>query len=152
MDDEEEVEAGFMRTNEAHNRLMRFEYHLGTFIDATMTKAFGPGWIKQRVPEPVRLNWERKRNIDRAAKREERALIEYSDLTDYPPIIMRKDNWTEVFEGTFGHKPSVEESFRRLYPVRNCTMHAALLTPDDALFLLVEIKRLGLAFGLALEP
>jgi hypothetical protein len=152
VEEEETVEAGFMRTNEAHDRLMRFEYHLREFIDAKMTKAFGPRWIKQRVPENVRLNWERKRDIDRSAKRQERPLIGYADLTDYPPIILRRDNWADIFEDIFAHGSSVEESFRRLYPVRNCTMHAALLTPDDALFLLVEVKRLGLAFGLTLDP
>lgn len=144
----EELEQGFMRTNEAHDRLMRFEYHLRVFIDGKMTETFGPRWIRQRVPEQVRRNWEQKRDADRAAKRPERALIDYSDLSDYPPIIMRNDNWRDVFGDIFGHKSSVEESFRRLYPVRNCTMHASLITPNDALFLLVEVRRLGQAFGL----
>jgi hypothetical protein len=148
--DGEDLEAGFMRTNEAHDRLMRFEYHLRAFVDAKMTESFGPGWIRQRVPEHVRNNWERKRDGDRAANRPERVLISYSDLSDYLPIIIRNDNWKDLFGDIFGHKPSVEESFRRLYPVRNCTMHASLLTQDDALLLLVELMRLGQAFGFKL--
>lgn len=55
-----------------------------------------------------------------------------------------------MFGELFQHKPSVEESFRRLYPVRICTMHARPITADDALFLLVEIKRLSKAMGLDL--
>jgi len=149
-EDEEEAddtEAGFMRTNEAHDRLMRFEYRLRIFIDEAMTLAIGADWVRHRVPEPMRTAWEDKKNRGLAAGEAEQPLIAYADFTDYVGIIIRKDNWRDVFGEMFQHKPSVEESFRRLYPVRICTMHARPITQDDALFLLVEIKRLGKAMG-----
>jgi hypothetical protein len=148
--DEENVEAAFMRTNEAHDRLMRFEYRLRVFIVEEMTEAVGPDWIKSRVHERIRTDWGDKKNRGVAAGRAEEPLIAYADLTDYAAIIIRKDNWRDVFGAVFQHKPSVEESFRRLYPVRNCTMHARPITQDDALFLLVEIKRLSKAMGFEL--
>lgn len=143
----DETEAGFMRTNEAHNRLMRFEYHLRLFIDDAMTLAVGPDWIKHRVPEPMRTAWEDKKKRGLAAGEAEQPLIGYADFTDYVAIIIRRDNWRDVFGAMFQHKPSVEESFRRLYPVRICTMHARPITADDALFLLVELKRLNKVIG-----
>ena len=146
----DDTEAGFMRTNEAHDRLMRFEYRLRMFIDEAMTLAIGPDWIRHRVPEPIRKAWEEKKNRGIAAGESEQPLIAYADFTDYVAIIIRKDNWRDVFGTMFQHKPSVEESFRRLYPVRVCTMHARLITQDDALFLLVEVKRLSKAMGLDL--
>lgn len=143
----DEAEAGFMRTNEAHDRLMRFEYRLRLFIDESMTLAIGQDWIRHRVPEPLRTAWEDKKKRGLAAGEAEQPLIAYADFTDYVAIIIRRDNWRDVFGDLFQHKPSVEESFRRLYPVRICTMHARPITADDALFLLVELKRLSKAMG-----
>ena len=144
---EDDAEAAFMRTNEAHSRLMRFEYALREFIGKAMTAAVGEDWIKHRVSEPMRKNWMDKKKVGLAAGEADLPLIAYADFTDYLEIIVRKDNWREVFGAKFRHKPSVEESFRRLYPVRVCTMHARPITQDDALFLLVEIKRLSKVIG-----
>ena len=148
--DGEDAEAAFMRTNDAHDRLMRFEYRLRVFIDEAMTIAVGPDWTKHRVPDPMRTAWTDKKNRGLSAGEAEKPLIAYADFTDYVAIILRKDNWQDVFGAMFKHKPSVEESFRRLYPVRICTMHARPITQDDALFLLVEIKRLSSAMGFEL--
>jgi hypothetical protein len=148
--DEEDAEDAFMRTNEAHNRLMRFEYQLRVFVDKAMTVAVGPDWIKHRVPEQLRTAWADKKSRGLAAGEAEQPLIAYADFTDYVAVIIRNDNWRDVFGAMFQHKPSVEESFRRLYPVRICTMHARPITQDDALFLLVEIKRLSRAMGFEL--
>lgn len=149
-DHEEGDEVAFMRTNEAHDRLMRFEHHLRKFIDEAMQITVGPEWVKHRVPAPIRSNWEIRKERSIAAGDADRPLIAYADFTEYLVIITRKDNWKEVFGAIFQHKPSVEESFRRLYPVRNCTMHARPINSDDALFLLAELKRLSKAIGFEL--
>lgn len=148
--DGEKVEDAFMRTNEAHDRLMRFEYRLRIFIDEAMTRIAGPEWAKHRVSEKMHSDWIHKRDSSLAKGEAEQPLIAYADFTDYVEIIIRKDNWRDVFGEIFSHKPSVEESFRRLFPVRICTMHARLITQDDALFLLVEVKRLSKAIGIEL--
>jgi len=147
---EEDAENAFMRTNEAHDRLMRFEYRLREFIDEAMTLAVGPDWTRHRVPEKMRMDWIEKKNRALAAGEAEQPLIVYADFTDYLAIIVGKENWRDVFATMFQHKASVEESFRRLYPVRICTMHARPITQDDALFLLVEIKRLNMAMEINL--
>ena len=78
---------------------------------------------------------------------EVRPLLEYADFTDYEIIIVRKDNWTNVFKPVFRRKESVAESLRRLYPIRLSTMHARLLSLDDELYLRAEVTRVLKAIG-----
>lgn len=139
--EDDEEEATFVRTNAAHDRLQRFETHVRNFIVEQMMKAFGEQWIKQRVPGDIRQSWIDKREKARANGEPEHPLIAYADFTDYVPIIIRKDNWNEIFAPFFDRQTSVQESFQRLYPIRICTMHARMITQDDELYLHVETKR-----------
>ena len=141
-------EAAFERTNKAHDRLQRFETQIRRFIDERMTKVFGTNWIKRQVPGDIRQSWLEKEQKAKEVGGSQYPLIAYADFTEYVPIIIRKDNWIEVFEAVFGRKASVEESFRRLYPIRICTMHSRAITQDDELYLLVETKRILTAIGI----
>jgi len=145
--DENTEESGFARTNAAHDRLQRFETQLRNFIHEQMIRAFGEGWIKQRVPGELRKAWLEKKQKAEVNGAQEFPLIAYADFTDYAPIITRRDNWDEIFKPFFQRKESVQESFQRLYPIRVCTMHARIITQDDELYLLVEMKRLLKAIG-----
>ena len=140
-------EVGFTRTNIAHDRLQRFETKLRHFINKIMTEAFGKDWIKHRVPGNLRQSWLDKRQKAQDNSEGKHPLLAYADFTDYVAIITRKDNWSEVFKPIFRHRESVQESFRRLHPIRICTMHARLITQDDELYLYVEIKRILKAIG-----
>jgi hypothetical protein len=145
-----EEEAGFERTNAAHDLLQRFETNLRHFMDREMRAAFGEGWIKQRVPGELWKSWHEKR--ERARETGERVwpLIAYADFTHYVPIIVREDNWETVFKPVFRRAQSVSESFQRLYPIRIATMHARPITQDDELYLYVEAKRLLSAIGIVI--
>jgi hypothetical protein len=140
-------EDGLLRTNQAHDRLQRFEIVLRHFIDKRMVAAFGPVWIKQRIPGDMQNNWQKKKESAREAGEPERPLIEYADFTDYTTIIVKNDNWKAIFQPFFKRKNLVEESFQRLYPIRICTMHARIITQDDELYLYAETKRILKAIG-----
>lgn len=140
-------EAAFQRTNTAHDWLMRFEVNLRHFINQVMKQKFGDNWVKNKVPGDVLQSWKYKRQRDIDQGISPRAMIEYADFGDYEKIILRRDNWEDVFESFFGHKTYVQESFRRLYPVRICTMHALLITQDDELYLRVEVRRFMKTIG-----
>ena len=146
--DDSDEEAGFLRTNAAHDRLQRFETHMRRFIERKMQAAFGNAWIKRRVPSDIRSAWKRKKDSARGRGEPERPPIAYADFTDYEKIITRGDNWQEVFEPVFVRQTLVQESFQRLYPIRVCTMHARLITQDDELYLYVETKRILAAIGI----
>ena len=145
----EDEETGFERTNAAHDRLQRFETHMRRFVEQTMRAAFGDDWIRQRVPPMIWKNWGMKLKKARDNGEPERPLVAYADFTDYEPIILRKDNWKEVFRIIFKRRTLVQESFQRLYPIRVCTMHARIITQDDELYLYVETKRLLAVIGIA---
>ena len=117
------------------------------FIDQHMTTSFGPNWTKHRVPGPLRQQWRDKQEKSRENGEPERTLICFADFTDYERIIVRDDNWNGVFAPFFRRKTLVEESLRRLYPIRVCTMHARFITQDDVLYLLAETRRLLRAMG-----
>ena len=138
--DETEREVAFERTNNAHDLLQRFESQLRRFINEQMEAEFGPGWTKSRIPGDMNSQWLDKQQQDTGTQKW--PLIAYADFTDYVKIIARNDNWRDLFQATFGNKASVQESFRRLYPIRLATMHARLITQDDELYLYVETKRI----------
>ena len=140
-------EAAFARTNEAHDRLQRFESHLRRFIDDQMTQACGSAWPKHRLPNNMYERWIVKENAAVQARRPERALVAYADFNDYIDIITRKDNWKQVFEMYFFRREDVRESFQRLRPIRLDTMHARPISQDDELLLYVEVKRIMRAIG-----
>ena len=144
----DDQEAGLQRNNAAHDRLQRFETHVRKFIDELMTAAIGKNWINHRVSGPMRQQWRDKRADALARGETEKPLIAYADFTDYEKIIVRDDNWREVFRAVFGRKTLVHESFQRLYPIRVCTMHARIITQDDELFLHAETRRLLAAIGI----
>ncbi len=140
--EKDEEEAGFERTNDAHKQLMLFEHQLRRFIDTAMTAAFGEHWTRHRAPGEIRKSWLEKQQRARDDGEPDRPLIAYADFTDYVRIIMRRDNWDEVFKPVFRRQESVQESFQRLYPIRICTMHARIITQDDQLYLYAETKRI----------
>ena len=137
---------GFNRTVKAFAILFRLEVRLRGFIVERMEKEFGPKWIKNQVSGALRAKWKVRLQKDLDHSEDELPLIYYADLGDCAEIIIQKDNWKRVFIGIFMHKELVQESFRRLHPIRNDTMHARrLLSQDDELLLLVESKRLNRA-------
>jgi hypothetical protein len=135
-------EDGLVRTNAAHAQLLRVERLLRKFIDGRLTHAFGSDWPKHRLPNGIYDCWQEKKRKAEDAGAEERHLIEYSDFTDYAPILCRRDNWREVFQAFFRREESVRETFQRLYPVRLDVAHARLITQDDELLLRVEVRRI----------
>lgn len=143
----EQEEPGFARTNRAHDHLQRFEAHVRQFIEKQMCEVFGDNWIKHRVPHDFRKRWKDNQDKARDNGAEVFPLIEYADFTDYEIIIVRGDNWNDVFQSIFRRKESVRESWQRLYPIRLATMHARMISQDDELYLVAEVKRILKAVG-----
>ncbi|MCX5847664.1 MAG: Swt1 family HEPN domain-containing protein [Deltaproteobacteria bacterium] len=134
-------ETDLQRTNRCHDRLQRFERRLRQFIDEKMTSRYGPNWPKKRLASELYEKWEFKK------ERAERnggmlTFIEVADFTDYETIICRKDHWREIFETMFKKKESVRESLQRLQPIRLAVTHARIVTKEDELYLVAEIRRL----------
>lgn len=134
-------ETDLQRTNQCHDRLQRFERRLRQFIDEKMTSHYGLNWPKQRLAPSLYERWEFKKQ--RAERNSEMlTFIEVADFTDYETIICREEHWRKIFETMSKRKESVRESLQRLQPIRLAVMHARIVTKEDELYLVVEIRRL----------
>ena len=98
--------------------------------------------VGKRVGGAMCRQWKEKRARALAEGEPKQPLIVYADFTDYVTLIVRSDNWDQVFAPVFRRKSLVQESLQRLYPIRNCTMHARIITQDDELYLHAETTRL----------
>lgn len=135
-------EFALVRTNKAHDWLQRLESQLRRFIDCEMTRAFGTNWIYQQLPKTIVNRWQNRKETAEKTGVPTRPLVSYADFSDYELIVCQRDRWDQVFGRLFERGESVRESFQRLYPIRNDTMHGRPITQDDELLLYVETKRL----------
>jgi hypothetical protein len=135
------------RMVQAYDALFNFEQQVRSFLVRVMTERYGTRWMKRRVPPTTLLAWRRKRDEQSTRGLPRRQLFQYADFTDYLPIIIRADNWNEIFSGIFRNSDDVQVSFQRLFPLRVCTMHGRELSKDDFLLLLVETRRILRAIG-----
>jgi len=105
-------------------RLFILEKTLRCFVRNELSKICEKWW-RQRIPGDV---WsaaeERKRD-------EEKRLMHsidlhplwYVDFYDYVKIIVRKNNWEEVFKAVFINKEGFKTSMEKLVPIRNKVAH-----------------------------
>jgi hypothetical protein len=130
---------------ETYGEIFDLENEVRRFIVQKLSETYGRDWVKHQIPGEMYDEWKKRR--DRAVKDGEVAgpLINYADFGDYVRIILRRDNWENVFKSYFHSKESVQESFRRIHPVRRSTMHSRVITIDLRLFLDVEVRRIRLA-------
>jgi len=126
----------------AYKIIYTFESKIRKFIDKIMTERYGSNWATHRVPGDMKKNWDEKRTKALDYGESEHPLICYADFTHYETIIVRRDNWEEVFKAVFRNKASVTESLRRLYPMRIPTMHTRIIISDDILYLMAETQRI----------
>lgn len=131
----------------AYDLLFALESRIRKFIHELMVSRFGEQWSKRQVPGEMRKEWEKKQAAALEQGEAVQCLINYADFTDYVTIICRRDNWDGAFREVFLRKESVQESFRRLFPIRLCTMHARPITQADLLLLFVESERILKAIG-----
>jgi hypothetical protein len=125
----------------AFRALRRLETAIRAFIVERFTAQFGDKWYRQRLPADVLQAWTDKKARDTTSTAD-LPLIEYADFSDYIKIIERKDNWVDVFQGVFTRKEDIQESFRRLGPIRIATMHARLVLKEDLLLMVSETARI----------
>lgn len=137
------------RISRASKLVNVFEIKLRSFIHDVMTQRCGVNWEKSRAPDNGKMcaKWEGKRQI--AVKNGESALdlIHYADFTDYAKLIIRRDNWREIFSAVFKDEEDVKISFKRLEPLRVIPMHSRPVTKGDLLTIGTEVTRILTAIG-----
>ncbi len=120
-------------------------YHL---VAQRLEKLAGPNWIRQRIPQAMRKRWMERQEEDRADGRSVYAAIQYADFMDLANVIMRRDNWREVFQEIFRNPHDIAVSLQRLHPIRKAVAHSRPLGRADVLTLVSEATRIFHALGM----
>ena len=122
--------------------IITLEQHLRSFVQRSLEKSVGKNWIRQRVPTDVRNNWANRQKEDRVSRKPVYDLIQYADFMDLEKVIVRKDNWQEVFKHVFQNRDDIRVTFARLHPIRKAIAHGRPLGSDDTLSLINETTRI----------
>lgn len=133
-----------------------FELALRSFVSDRMQARYGAVWWKQRVPEGVRKG---------AAERRERSnnqfppvapaeVIHYTLLTDLAEIVLRSDNYVEVFREFFGSdRDRIRVRLDEIAAIRNAVMHIRpTLSSEDYERLVVMCRDVFRGMRVALPP
>ncbi|MFE8644116.1 Swt1 family HEPN domain-containing protein [Sphingomonas sp. NCPPB 2930] len=137
----DEADDGTTHAAMAFRALRSLETAIRRFIVERLVALCGDKWYRQRLPSDMLQTWKEKKAKDTTSG-SDLPLIEYADFSDYIKIIVRQDNWSAVFQAVFVRKEDVQESFRRLGPIRISTMHARLVLKEDLLLMASESTRI----------
>ena len=144
----EELDADAMFNPRHWQIFIELEQRLRQVVEQRLKKLSGSNWAKQRVPQTVRDSWLVRQQEDRAAGRPVYADIQYADFMDLAHVIIKRDNWREVFQSIFGDRNDIAVSLRRLHPVRKALAHSRPLGRADVLTLVSEATRIFRALGM----
>ena len=122
----------------ASHLLAVIERSLRVFVVKRMKFLYGPKWFERRVPSHLLKRWKSREEKDGSRY----PIIQYSNLMDLLKVITYPDNWTSVFQSTFGEVEDISVSFRRLSPIRNHIAHNRNLSKEDQFTLIAETYRI----------
>lgn len=126
----------------AFSAIDAFENVLRSFISAKLEGLAGPNWFKQRVPGDIMVRAKGRRREAMRAGETPLPLIHYTDLGDLIGVILRKDNWDEVFEAVFDRAEWLKVDLERLNANRRPTMHSRPVEPVQLCEIVFTIRRL----------
>lgn len=112
-----------------------FERELRNYIVNSMNHYFGDDWWN-RVSKDVN-----KRVIERRENTES-PLIDYVDFSDYSKIIIKRDNWSEVFQEKFQNKDRIKVWLEEINQIRNKIMHSRKVSETEMETLKLNIKKI----------
>lgn len=123
-----------MPNPEAYQILASFENGLRLFIKSTLEKTAGKKWWKQKVPRDIQESCEETK-VDKEShpwvEVKERHPIYYAYFPHYEKIIIRKDNWKQIFRRYFHDAAWIRIRLKELNEIRNDISHSRGLTSDD---------------------
>lgn len=124
------------------------EQHLRKLVMTMLFELEGYRWEKRRVPETILQNWHDRKIADPNEGKDTLNLIYYSDFMDLLTIIIKRDNWNDAFQSIFHRKVGIEETLRRLHPIRNAISHSRPLGRTDIVTLYAEALRIIQTLGI----
>ncbi|WP_340586142.1 hypothetical protein [Erythrobacter alti] len=127
----------------AREALDDIELRLREFIALKLEARFGRNWFKLRAPPDVLTNAKRKRKESLRAAEDTGPLINWTDIGDLAKIVLRNDNWSEVFEEFFADRERFEADMRALTAMRRPVAHARPIDSTRLVELIIVAQRVG---------
>ncbi len=127
---------------DAYRGVLAFERRLREFLAEKLLAHAGPKWFKQRVDQGVFAKAKGVRESALKSGEQSSALINYTELGELKDVILRKDNWEQVFEVIFVNRQRFDHDMLTLMAVRRPAAHARMVDSTQMLEALLVMKRL----------
>jgi hypothetical protein len=105
------VEAERLRLVDAYDILAKLEMTIRGVISERLREHAGDSWWRTRVPEAVRTACDTRKAEKEKVGGPNRPPLEYAYIDDYRAIVLRGDNWRDVFEKIFEQRVLAEACF-----------------------------------------
>jgi hypothetical protein len=119
------------RLKEAYGVLSRLEQSLRNLIQAKLREVYGDSWWERGVPDQVRGSCEQRKQEKEKPEEALHHPIYYAYVDDYRSIIMRHNNWRDVFAPVFVKRTELEACFAWVTRVRDAVAHVRPLSEED---------------------
>ena len=138
---------------EAYKILYDIETNIRSFIKDKLSEKFGDNWFKHRVPDDIIKNCKIRIDKEKASRwwTTNRKLIDYTDFADLQKIILRRDNWEDVFKPYFKPKKIFEGKMIELEVLRNKIAHSILLNENELEKLRMYVSDFNRCMGIRKE-
>jgi hypothetical protein len=117
----------------AYETLFSIETLLREFIIESLTESIGPKWYKQ-LSNDLLDKYKAAQKIETSSYWKSHIChhpIYYLDFPDLHKIIIRRDNWRNVFSATFHKEEVISGHLVSLEPIRNKIAHNRLISKFD---------------------
>lgn len=122
------------RLLDAYDILLHLELNLRELIERKLRELHSHRWWKSGVPDGIRKSCEmRKQEKERPTSRSHHP-IAYAYVDDYRAIILKRDNWNQLFVSIFGNSCELETCFTWVGRVRPDIAHARPVSDEDYLY------------------
>jgi hypothetical protein len=127
----EQAERREIEEGAPYKKVKQLETTLRSFISSKLAGISSNWWV-ERVPEDVRKRAEERKSRNERPypwqSEQDVHPIHFVDFPDYVKIILRRDNWDQVFLPIFRDKEIISAKLRELEPIRNAISHFRPLT------------------------
>jgi hypothetical protein len=128
------------RLVEGYDILSQLEQSLRGLIEVKLRELHGDHWWRRGVPEDVRIGCRERKSEKEEPLEVSHHPIYYAYVHDYEKIIVRRDNWSQVFSAVFGAKNELEASFAWVGRVRDSIAHTRPVSDDDYLMFMAGTR------------
>lgn len=128
--------------HQAYDAITALEDAMRRFVADKLAAHEGDEWFKRRVPGDVVRRAKERRQAAMLGSEDKASLIEHIDLGDFVAIVLKGDNWRDVFGPVFGNAEHFKVDLERLNINRRPAMHTRKVDPVRLAETLIVIQRL----------